>query len=995
MATSILTDCSSFQGSTTSSSSDMMTGTTAASSWCAIPTSTRIRLIRLFRPHTRRMLVTPSATPSYGFSVRGGKEYNTGFFVSNVDRNSEAEQKGLRIGDQILRINGFRIDDAIHKEFCQLVTSQDRLVLKVRSVGMLPSKDSDADNLSWSVVKIPSISSTPSECSFQSSTSTEHQTLRNRNERVVNIVLNVAPRTKLGLGICKGPEWKPGIFVQFTKEKSVAREAGLRPGDQILTVNSIDFSDVLFSEAVAVMKSSNKLDMTVHKGAGCDLFPGESSGYNSSASSVTGDQSPCWGDVKSKRLTSVREETTSVAPSSPPHTAAVTKQNIWNQGLYENEPRTRSKSNAERCMKSMVIESNGTMRADDTMKNLSKSHKEINKTIIKLSESGTSINNTYVATTQTQPPPPQPLHNSNMDTMRHGSLTSGYSESVSSNDNDYNVATLTKQNQCSADVKSNIPPVPPPIAIQTNNAPKTMHHTTNSHKNTIQSPPIYKDSNIKLGGLASTMQRYATLANYVAINDLPNSPPKPPCGGDSESRESAVAASSAPATQNDSCSLSNAITEELKKRRAKRQPNCQPSQSSDGLNNNAEQKSSTKSHNSHIAVDDQHSALMNEFKQAHKRMFRNGFKESSENKDRQEALKGTTMMDDPTTYRAKGTKPPGKVEIAENTKEKTQQENGNNNNTNKNNSHIPKPPPMQMSSPLTSNNSNLKTQQFAQNSQAFNAKPTSSLYCNDQTSNVTLRSSVPSNGITMGQNGDTTLYRNSNSNRNTSPPQVTSPSSQNRQTLRLGTVTIGEYHQPGARKEPEKFDFISPPSSSAAATAKRNESGGDQHDTLQSELHSTLSRSKLKKTNGSAMEHQRNCPLHQSQQQMQQHNHQHHNHQQQHHHRHEQHQQRYASQQNHDHHHHHNSSHQPQQYEYQNVNFNNSTFSVSEMTKKLQKSSLNGGGGGGNSSTFNGGSNHTSSSGTTSIGGILKNGNRNNSSSSSSNKSTEKSIKFG
>ncbi|XP_011290677.2 myb-like protein I [Musca domestica] len=971
MATSILTDCSSFQGSTTSSSSDMMTGsTTAASSWCAIPTSTRIRLVRLFRPHTRRVLVTPGATPSYGFSVRGGKEYNTGFFVSNVDRNSEAEQKGLRIGDQILRINGFRIDDAIHKEFCQLVTSQDRLVLKVRSVGMLPSKETDSDNLSWNVVKIPSISSTPSECSFQSSASTDHSMLRNRNERVVNIVLNVAPRTKLGLGICKGPEWKPGIFVQFTKEKSVAREAGLRPGDQILTVNSIDFSDVLFSEAVAVMKSSNKLDMTVHKGAGCDLFPGESSGYNSSASSVTGDQSPCWGDVKSKRLTSVREET-NVTPPSPNHSSTMAKPNIWNQGLYENEPRSRSKSNAERCMKSMVIDSNAP---DGTMKNSSKSHKEINKTIIKLSESGTSMNNTYVATNQTT------SHGIKADPMCHSSLTSGYSESVSSNDNDYNVATLTKNNQSAGDSKSTIPPVPPPIAIHNSNAPKSMHSTLNSHQT-----PTFKDSNIKLGGLASTMQRYATLANYVAINDLPNSCSSSPSSskpsGDNE-RETTLPSGSN--TLNDNCSLSNAITEELKKRRAKRQPNCQPSQRSDGLNNNStsvagEQKSSPKSHNSHIATDDQHSALMNEFKQAHKRMFRNGFKdsESSENQDRQEALKRTTMMDDPTTYRAKGTRPPSKIETAEKTKEKTQQETSNNNssnssnninnsnNTNNNISHIPKPPPMQLSPPSTNNN--LKTQQFSQKSQAFNSakSSSSSLYSNDLTSSgVTLRSSMSSANDGMGQNSE--LYRNSNRNTTTVPL----PINQNRQTLRLGTVTIGEYQQPGARKEPEKFDFI-------GSTAKRQESAATsasssptyQHETLQSELHSTLSRSKLKKTNGSVLEHQRNCPLHQSQQQQQHHQQQHNNH--------------------HHHHQHQHSSHHHQQqpqYEYQNVNFNN-TFSVSEMTNKLQKTSINGGGGGS--------SNHSPTSTATTAGGILKNGNRNSSSSGSSNKSTEKSIKFG
>lgn len=48
--------------------------------------------------------------------------------------------------------------------------------------------------------------------------------------------------------ICKGPDWKPGIFVQFTKEGGIAREAGLRPGDQILVCNNVDFSDIPFGE---------------------------------------------------------------------------------------------------------------------------------------------------------------------------------------------------------------------------------------------------------------------------------------------------------------------------------------------------------------------------------------------------------------------------------------------------------------------------------------------------------------------------------------------------------------------------------------------------------------------------------------------------------------------------------------------------------------------------------------------------------------------------
>ncbi|XP_030245341.1 harmonin [Drosophila navojoa] len=343
-AASASTDCSSssMQGSTTSSaSSDVMTlTTTAASSWCAMPASTRLRVVRLVRPHQRRLLVVPERSATFGFAVRGGKEHGIGFFVSHVEHGGEAQLKGLRIGDQILRINGYRLEDAVHKEFIQLVASQDRVTLKVRGVGMLPVKDQPDERLSWSVVKLPSVSGTPSESSFKATTE------RRTASRDINVVLHVAPRTKLGLGICKGPEWKPGIFVQFTKERSVAREAGLRPGDQILSVNSIDFSDVLFSEAVAVMKGSSKLDMVVRTAAGCDLFPGESSGYNSSASSVTGDQSPCWADAKSKRLTAVREEPAQAAASAG---AAV------------------------------------------------QVHKQLNKTIIKLTENGTSINSTYIA----------------------------------------------------------------------------------------------------------------------------------------------------------------------------------------------------------------------------------------------------------------------------------------------------------------------------------------------------------------------------------------------------------------------------------------------------------------------------------------------------------------------------------------------------------------------------------------------------------------------
>ncbi|XP_016923300.2 putative per-hexamer repeat protein 5 isoform X1 [Drosophila suzukii] len=591
------TDCSSsMQGSTTSSaSSDVMTlTTTAASSWCAIPASSRLRVLRLVRPHQRRLLVGgPERGSTYGFAVRGGREHGTGFFVSHVEHGGEAQLKGLRIGDQILRINGFRLDDAVHKEFIQLVAGQDRVTLKVRGVGMLPVRDQPEERLSWSVVKLPSVSGTPSESSFKGE--------RRGASRDISVVLHVAPRTKLGLGICKGPEWKPGIFVQFTKERSVAREAGLRPGDQILSVNSIDFSDVLFSEAVAVMKSSSKLDMVVRTAAGCDLFPGESSGYNSSASSVTGDQSPCWADAKSKRLTAVREESGGGGPNSGSGVGNGNGSANWSQGVEV--------------------------------------HKQMNKTIIKLTENGTSINNTYVASSGS-------------------SSVSGSGSSASG------TSGRSQQSQSSPSRNST--------------TMKRSHLRPVNSLGLAIGPGSGSGSGSGSGGVIGA--------------------PVPPPPAINEGASPSGSAGS---------SLSSAITEELKKRKEKQQQQHQQRNNRDrdrdrdengnvgrqlaghngnGIaNGNGGHRSSggQVSHRPRANVagvaatlqgserisnlgggggggggaggsigagGDQHTALMDEFKRAHQRMFRNGFHES-EHKERVETLKRTSIMPDESCYR--------------------------------------------------------------------------------------------------------------------------------------------------------------------------------------------------------------------------------------------------------------------------------------------------------------------------------------------------------
>lgn len=117
-----------------------MHGSSTSSSDLNSHSSSKIRTVRLIRPHTgTRSGLTALGHPpfsSFGFSIRGGREHNTGFFVSNVIKGSEADLKGLQVGDQIIRVGGcngsYRVDDAVHKEISQFISNQDRLTLKVR-----------------------------------------------------------------------------------------------------------------------------------------------------------------------------------------------------------------------------------------------------------------------------------------------------------------------------------------------------------------------------------------------------------------------------------------------------------------------------------------------------------------------------------------------------------------------------------------------------------------------------------------------------------------------------------------------------------------------------------------------------------------------------------------------------------------------------------------------------------------------------------------------
>lgn len=67
-----------------------------------------------------------------GFTFRGGLQNNLGVYISSVEKNSQAEEQGLKVGDEIIRMNGYTIKDAVYLEIIKLAKSYKEIFLKVR-----------------------------------------------------------------------------------------------------------------------------------------------------------------------------------------------------------------------------------------------------------------------------------------------------------------------------------------------------------------------------------------------------------------------------------------------------------------------------------------------------------------------------------------------------------------------------------------------------------------------------------------------------------------------------------------------------------------------------------------------------------------------------------------------------------------------------------------------------------------------------------------------
>ncbi|XP_075915002.1 harmonin isoform X2 [Petromyzon marinus] len=239
-----------------------------------IPAAQQLQYDRLVPKHSRRVRevrLERTHPEGLGLSVRGGAELGCGVYVAQVVRGGQAHAASIQVGDEVVRVNGFSVASCTHDEVLSLMRARRSVALKVRHVGMIPVKNSVEDPLTWQFVD-QLVSQDGDE---GSSLAGLHSNSEQWDQREKKIFISLMGNHGMGCSVSSGPPHSPGIFISSVKPASVSAEVGLEVGDQVVEVNGIDFTHIDHREAVAILKASRSLTLTIHSGAGVDLFQTE------------------------------------------------------------------------------------------------------------------------------------------------------------------------------------------------------------------------------------------------------------------------------------------------------------------------------------------------------------------------------------------------------------------------------------------------------------------------------------------------------------------------------------------------------------------------------------------------------------------------------------------------------------------------------------------------------------------------------------------------
>ncbi|XP_033732668.1 whirlin-like isoform X2 [Pecten maximus] len=137
----------------------------------------RSGLLLLKSSDERKVNVAVGEKDKLGLMIRGGLEFGLGIYVSGVDHGSVAKSAGLKVGDQILDVNGHSFLDTTHAEAVRVLKTSRLMVITLKDIGKLPFARTTIDKTQWINQSLMTGSRSSSQLSLSTDTLTSSSTL--------------------------------------------------------------------------------------------------------------------------------------------------------------------------------------------------------------------------------------------------------------------------------------------------------------------------------------------------------------------------------------------------------------------------------------------------------------------------------------------------------------------------------------------------------------------------------------------------------------------------------------------------------------------------------------------------------------------------------------------------------------------------------------------------------------------------------------------------
>uniref|UniRef100_A0A4W5NLJ0 Protein scribble homolog n=1 Tax=Hucho hucho TaxID=62062 RepID=A0A4W5NLJ0_9TELE len=237
-------------------------------------------------PRHRRSTCLVRNDKGLGFSIAGGKgstAYRTGdlgIYISRIAEGGAAHRDStLRVGDRVITINGVDMTEARHDQAVALLTgTSPTIALLVERDQAEPGTAGGSPGLSRARAHSPPPPE-PSDSPDQEEGNDDspHGTHLSRplqDEYPIEEVMLLKAGGPLGLSIVGGSDHashpfgisEPGVFISKVIPHGLACQSGLRVGDRILEVNTIDLRHATHQEAVkALLSNKQEIRMLVRR----------------------------------------------------------------------------------------------------------------------------------------------------------------------------------------------------------------------------------------------------------------------------------------------------------------------------------------------------------------------------------------------------------------------------------------------------------------------------------------------------------------------------------------------------------------------------------------------------------------------------------------------------------------------------------------------------------------------------------------------------------